>query len=70
MAKRLEGHSIRWYVYAGSERIPYTSTMRGTWGYDAVCSCGWDSKTGGGVRRWVQEKVADHKWDVENGFAQ
>lgn len=54
-------HSIRWYAYADGQRIPRTSQMRGQWGYDAVCSCGWDSRTGGGVRSYVAEQVADHK---------
>jgi hypothetical protein len=35
--------------------------MRGTWGYDATCSCGWDSRTGGALRRYVADLVADHK---------
>jgi len=55
------GHRITWWVYAGDERIRYQSTMRGSWGYDATCSCGWDSKTGGGVERWVTELVNEHK---------
>lgn len=55
------GHRIRWYVYAGTERIPHTSKMRGTWGYDAACSCGWDSRTGGATRRYVQGEVWLHK---------
>lgn len=54
-------HVIKWFVYAGGERIPHTSKMRGTWGYDATCSCGWDSRTGGGLRRWVADLVATHK---------
>ncbi len=61
-------HKVRWFVYAGGERIPRESTMRGTWGYDAVCSCGWDSKTGGAVESCVKRAVAEHKWDVANGF--
>lgn len=58
-------HSIRWFVYVDGKRIPRTATMRGTWGYDAVCSCGWDSKTGGAVESYVRNAVADHKWDVD-----
>jgi hypothetical protein len=57
-------HRIRWYVYAGGERIPRTSSMRGSWGYDATCSCGWDSRTGGAVESYVRRQVADHKWDA------
>ena len=36
--------------------------------YDAVCSCGWDSKTGGAVRSFVQARVNEHKWSVAHGF--
>jgi hypothetical protein len=61
-------HKITWWVYLGSgpdqERIPRTSQMRGAWPYDATCSCGWDSRTGGGLRRYVEECVDDHKVDV------
>ena len=58
------GHRIRWYVWAGTERIPHRSTMRGGWGWDAACSCGWESRVGGGTRRYVEEKVAAHKREV------
>jgi hypothetical protein len=54
-------HKISWWVYAGRERIRRTANMRGTWGYDATCTCGWDSRTGGGLRRYVTERVSDHK---------
>jgi hypothetical protein len=57
-------HRIRWYVYAGGERIPHTASMRGQWGYDVVCSCGWETRTGGAVRRYV----ADQVWLHKNGF--
>jgi hypothetical protein len=63
-------HRIRWYVYAGRERIPRTATMRGAWGCDAVCSCGWQTNTGGGTRRSVESEVWAHKWDVAHGFAE
>ena len=57
-------HKITWWVYAGSERIRRTAQMRGSWGYDATCSCGWDSRTGGGTKRYVAEKVEDHKLGI------
>jgi hypothetical protein len=53
--------TVKWFVYAGEEKIRYTSTMRGAWGYDAECSCGYTTKTGGGVRRYVLELMEDHK---------
>jgi hypothetical protein len=38
---------IKWFVYAGGEKIARVSTMRGRWDWDASCSCGWETKTGG-----------------------
>lgn len=64
-AAALAEHKITWWVYAGRERIRRTSTMRGQWDYDATCSCGWDSRTGGALRRAVQDSVDDHKWSVQ-----
>ena len=58
---------IRWYVYGGGYgtplvKMPREATMRGTWpGYDAECVCGWESRTGGAVRRYVEGMVTDHK---------
>ena len=53
--------TIKWFVYAGEEKMRYTSTMRGTWGYDAECSCGWKTSTGGAIKRCVVEDVKWHK---------
>jgi hypothetical protein len=57
-------HRVTWWVYAGTERIRRTATMRGLWAYDVTCSCGWDSKTGGCVRSYMTQAVADHKWEA------
>ncbi|GAB3081169.1 hypothetical protein GCM10027053_52200 [Intrasporangium mesophilum] len=58
-------HKIIWWVYTGGpdrERIRRTSTMRGFWpGYDAECSCGWKTQTGGAVRRYIEDEVWYHK---------
>lgn len=62
-------HKIRWFVVLDGKRLPRQASMRGGWGYDATCSCGWDSRTGGGTKRYITEKVADHKWAVANGYA-
>lgn len=59
--------TIKWFVYAGSEKIRYTSSMCGTWGYDAECSCGWQSRTGGATKRCVLEEVQSHK-TTEHGY--
>lgn len=57
-------HQIRWYVWAGDEKIPHAATMRGTWGFDAACSCGWETRTGGALRGHIRDRVAEHKRDV------
>lgn len=54
-------HRITWFAYAGGERIRRTASMRGTWGYDAVCSCGWDTRTGGATKRYITDEVSLHK---------
>ena len=33
--------SIKWFVYAGGEKFPKESSMRGYVGYDFECSCGF-----------------------------
>lgn len=58
-------HRISWWVYTGdgSERIRRTSTMRGHWpGYDATCSCGWETQTGGAIRNYIKHEVWAHKF--------
>lgn len=64
-AEERQAHRITRWVYAGGERIRRESTMRGTWGHDATCSCGWDSRTGGAVESYVEARVNDHKLDVQ-----
>ena len=53
--------TIKWFVYSGGEKMPYESTMRGRWGYDAECFCGWATNTGGGINSYVRNEVIDHK---------
>lgn len=62
----MRAHRGTWFVYAGGEKIPHQATMRGLWGYDVECSCGqYASKTGGGLRRYVEELLWDHRWSVQ-----
>ena len=53
--------TIKWFVYAGEEKIRYNASMRGTWGFDAECSCGWKTTTGGAVKSSVISEVELHK---------
>jgi hypothetical protein len=57
-------HKIRWWVVIEGERIPRTAAMRGSWGYDATCSCGWQTRTGGAVRSYIAAEVATHRLEV------
>jgi hypothetical protein len=34
--------------------------------WDATCSCGWESRTGGAIKASVQRSVDDHKYFVHN----
>jgi hypothetical protein len=61
-------HRIRWYVWAwnadGShERFRHAATMRGTWGWDVECSCGWETRTGGATKGYIRNQVWNHKFE-------
>jgi hypothetical protein len=56
---------ITWFAWSGGQMFPKTSTMRGI-GYDAKCSCGWESRTGGAILRCVKDSVNNHKWIEHN----
>jgi len=70
-------HSVRWYVYVGHGSLedrehpeapdgfmPRTKGMSHQMGYDAICSCGWKSATGGAIKARVQEEIEGHKFNV------
>jgi hypothetical protein len=52
-------------VYAGGQKLRYQSTMRGTWGYDVACSCGFETNTGGGTRGSVEDYLFDHRYSAQ-----
>ena len=52
--------TIKWFVYNGNEKTRYTGGL-GFRAWDASCSCGWESKTGGAIRTSVLRDVNDHK---------
>lgn len=63
-------HRMSWFVYAWAPGQPavkmrHTSTMRGEWGWDVECSCGWSTKTGGATRTYIRDQVWSHK----NGYS-
>lgn len=66
-------HRISWFVIdhdrtTGEKiKIPREGRIIGL-GYDAECSCGWESKTGGAIMARVEDAVWDHKFDVAHGL--
>ena len=63
-------HRIQWWAYAydsegNEQKIRRSDSMRGPWGYDVTCSCGWESRTGGAIRAYVQKEVYWHKMESE-----
>ncbi|MCW2929949.1 MAG: hypothetical protein JWM19_911 [Actinomycetia bacterium] len=59
-------HRASWFVWAGGQKLPHTSTMRGWWGYDVKCSCGgWESRTGGATRGSVEDELWDHRFEAQ-----
>jgi len=67
-----KAHRITWYVWASngygeSVKMRHTAKMRGTWGWDAECSCGWASKTGGATKGSVEQYVWQHKHTDPDG---
>lgn len=61
-------HKIRHFVVVDGELFPRESTMRGSWGCEAKCSCGWWTRTGGAVLSFIRAAVKSHKFDVKHGF--
>jgi hypothetical protein len=44
--------------------------MRDTYfpGWDAACSCGWETRTGGAIANRIRDDIAEHKWDVTHAY--
>jgi hypothetical protein len=63
-------HVIRWYLWQpapgrAAVKVRHTGPARNvTGGWDAECSCGWQSATGGATRHHIQREVWRHKAGV------
>jgi len=62
----MSAHRIQWWVYAWNgdgtvHKMRRSRTMRGQWSYDVTCSCGWETRTGGAVRSYIEREVRIHK---------
>ena len=56
----IEKIQIKWFVINGTEKSRYTGGI-GFRGWEASCSCGWETKTGGAIRASVLRDVHMHK---------
>ena len=65
-ARVMREHRATWWVYAGDELIRHTAAMRGTWGYEVKCSCGWQTRTGCGLRRYCQDQLDGHRAEARS----
>lgn len=58
-------HRIRWFARLDGEWIPRTRQMRGAWGWDVKCSCGWETRTGGATETSIRRDIWQHKFLAE-----
>jgi hypothetical protein len=56
---------IKWFVYNGTEKSRYSGGVSFR-AWDATCSCGWETKTGGAIRASVLRDVDSHKIFAHN----
>ena len=74
----MKAHRIRWYAVdpyqpfgedpiATGHYVPRTSIMRARdqLGWDVICSCGWESRTGGAIEASVRRDVENHRWNEQ-----
>lgn len=64
-AETLAAHRATWYVWSGGQKMRRQASMRGTWGHDVACSCGWESRTGGATRGSVESDLWDHRYEAQ-----
>lgn len=64
-------HVIRWFARVPPSEeapdgfLPRTRSMvESSFGWDARCSCGWSSGTGGAIANRIRDAITDHKLDV------
>jgi hypothetical protein len=53
---------IKWFYVVNGQKYRYPKGLIGNKAWDATCSCGWESSTGGGVKTWVDQLVFEHKY--------
>lgn len=61
-------HSISYWVYASdglghTELLRHSNGMVGFTGWEATCSCGWKTRTGGAIQSYIKREVMWHKME-------
>jgi hypothetical protein len=56
-------HKITYFVYAGDQLIRHQRGMVGFKAWEANCSCGWQTRTGGAIESAIKRDVRWHKID-------
>jgi hypothetical protein len=68
-AKTAGPHKISWWACSGQDRTPRNKYMNAKdWGWDATCTCGWDSRTGGALAVRIKESIETHKLNASLGI--
>ena len=53
---------IKWFYVVNGRKYRMVKGLIGNTAWDATCSCGWESRTGGGVKSWLDQMVFEHKY--------
>jgi hypothetical protein len=59
----MSNHKIKYWVYAGGELMRHSRNMVGFKMWEASCSCGWKTRTGGAIQSYIKREVQWHKWE-------
>lgn len=58
-------HRVRWIAISPDgykqPRAAWMTDRSSGYGWDAVCSCGWESRTGGALASCVRRAIVEHK---------
>ena len=65
-------HKIKWWAVGTSmsgeryriRRQASMSMASNNFGWEATCSCGWETHTGGAVPSYIRDAINNHKFDV------
>jgi hypothetical protein len=53
---------IKWFYFVDGKKYRMVKGLIGVNAWDATCSCGWESRVGGGVKSYLDQLVFEHKY--------